>query len=138
MRAWLEYREDGKPYFQYIPFRLLSAVGLIRSHMFRLNQVKPDPLYAVAEVKHACGAVAQVHDAISHIGAAVIDPDDDPLAILEVGHLDEGSQRQRTVCSREFEHVEVFAAGRGFAVKLFSIPGGGSYLEGLFSSFGCF
>src|SRR5215813_13510723 len=88
-------------------FRLLSAIGLIQRHVFGLNQVKPDPLHAVAEVEHPRGTVAQVHDAIAHVGAAVIDPDDDPLAILEVGYLDEGSQRQRTVRGRELEHIEV-------------------------------
>src|SRR5260221_6100952 len=123
---------------QYTPIRLLCAVTLIQSYAFRLNQVNPDPLHAVAEVEHSGGAIAQVHDAVAHVGAAIIDPDDDPLAVLEVGHLDEGPQRELPVGCREFEHIEVLTAGRGSAVKLLSIPGSISNLVGFGFSLGRF
>src|SRR5690348_8214152 len=135
MRARQECWKAWKPYFPVYSCRLLSAVSLVYRYVLRLNQVKPDPLHAVAEVEHSGGAVAQVHDAIAHIRAAVIDPDDDPLAIFKVGHLYKGSQRQRTMSGCELEHVEILAAGCGLAMKLFAIPGRIAYLVGFGFSF---
>src|SRR4051812_19492457 len=63
---------------QYIPFCLLSAVALIQGNGGRLDQVNADPLHAIAEAEHAGGAVAQVHDAVANVRAAIINADDDP------------------------------------------------------------
>src|SRR5471030_27232 len=59
-------------------FRLLCAKTLVRRHIFRLNQVNANTLYAVPEIEHSGGAVAQIHDAVANVRTAVIDPDNDP------------------------------------------------------------
>src|SRR5215813_7515039 len=108
MRGKTRIQSSGKPCSQYIPdcsrfWELLPAVALVERHALRLDQVNSDPLHAVAEVKHPGSAIAQVHDPVAHIGAAVIDADDDPLAVLEVGHLDESPQRELPVRGRKLE-----------------------------------
>src|ERR1700704_3325150 len=115
-------------------FRLLCAISLIYSHIFRLNQVDPDPLHAIAEIEHPRSTVAQIHDSVSYVRSPIIDPNNDPFAVLQVGYLDERSQRELPVSGCELEHVEIFTACCGLAVKLLAVPGCCTYLIGFLFS----
>src|SRR5947209_16800759 len=101
---------------------------MIYSHIFRLDQINPDTFHAIAEIEHPGGAIAQVHDSVPDVRAAIIHPNDDPLAILQVGYLYESPKRELPVRGCEFKHVKVFAAGCGPAVELLAVPGGCAYL----------
>src|SRR5258708_24375004 len=109
---------------------LFRAVSLVGSHIFRLDQVKPDALNAVAKAEHARRAVAQIHNPVADVGAAVIDPYHNPLTVSQVGHLNKRSQRELPVGCGYFKHVKILPTGRGSAVKLLTVPGGVANLVG--------
>ena len=74
-------------------FSLIDAlITTIHRHIFRLNQVNADTLNAITEIEHPGSAVAQVHNAVSHVRSPIIDPNNDPLAIFQVRHLYESPQ----------------------------------------------
>src|SRR5947209_8849388 len=113
----------------YLFVRGLFAHALLGgSHSLGLDQVKPDPFDPGMEVEHAGCSIAEIHDAAAHIRPPVIDPDDDPLAVPQVGHLYISTQRKLAMGGGEFEHVEVVTAGGLFSVELLAVPGSASYL----------
>src|SRR5262249_39256031 len=87
-------------------------------------------LDSAAEVQHAGGTVTQVHDPTLDIRTTVVDPDNNPLPVVQVGDLDVGPQGKLAMGRRQLEHVEVFPTGCGSAVKLFAVPGGKANLVG--------
>src|ERR1051326_932610 len=115
-------------------FYCYELITAIHRHIFRLDQINADTLYAITEIEHPGGTVAQVHNPVSYVRSPIIDPNDDPLAVLQVRYLYETPKREFPVGGCEFEHIEVLAAGRGLAVELLAIPGGSSYLVGFWFS----
>src|SRR5580765_5167106 len=103
--------------------------------MLGLNQVNPYPLHAIAEIEHSGCAIAQIHDPVAYIRTAVIDPNNDPLAIFKVCHLYKASQRELPVSGCELKHIKVLAAGCGLAMELLAVPGSASYLIGFLFNF---
>lgn len=118
----------------YVLFVCYELVTAIHSHIFRLNQINADALNAITEIEHPSGAVAQVHNPVSHVRSAIIDSNDDPLAVLQVRYLYKTPKRELPVGGCEFEHVKVLTASRGLAVELLAIPGSSSYLVGFWFS----
>ena len=57
-------------------------------------------------------APGQVDDAARLEGSAVIDADDDAIAVIDPGYADAGAEGQRPVCGRQILRVEYFP-GRG-------------------------
>src|SRR5262249_55109696 len=102
----------------------------IRRHRIRLDYIQAYTLDSAPEVQHPSGTVAQVHDPALNIGTTVVDPDNNPLPVVKVRHLDVGPERKLAMSRCQLEHVEVFPAGCGPAVKLFAVPGGKANLVG--------
>ena len=98
------------------------------SHRFRLNDVQTDFFDSGMEIEHSGSAVAQVHDPALNERSTVVDADDYRFPISQVGDPDIGPQGKLAVRSGHFEHVEVFTAGGGSAVKAFTVPGSIAYL----------
>jgi len=110
-------------------FRSSNAL-LGRRDRLGLDQVQADLLYAPVEIQHPSCAVAKVEDTVLHIRTPVIDPGDDPLAILEVGDLNQAAEGKLAVGGSHLKHVKIFTACGGPSVKALAIPGGVSNLVG--------
>src|SRR6478672_3329429 len=103
--------------------------------MLGLNQVNPHPLHAIAEIEHSGCAIAQIHDPVTYIRTAIIDPDNDPLTIFQVRDLYKASQGELPVSGCELKHIKVLTAGCGLAMELLPVPGSASYLIGFLFNF---
>src|SRR5215813_9833470 len=106
----------------------LKLITADDSNRLWFDHIQANPLNATTEAEHAGGAVAQVHDPPFDVGPAVIDPDDDPLPILQIRDLHISSEGKLAMGRGELEHVKILAAGRGSAMKLLSVPGGNAHL----------
>jgi hypothetical protein len=97
-----------------------------------LQNIEPYWLQArAAQADHASRPVGQIDDPGLGQRAAVIDPDNDGFAVLQVGDPDNGAQGQMPVGCGELVHIKGFAAGGSLAVEGVSVPGGSAYLVGL-------
>ena len=76
---------------------------------------------AAAYAYGAGGATTEVED--SSFGAAVVDFDDDLLAVVLVGDEDEGSEFYFPVCGGESLLAEYFAAGGFSAFEAVGVEG---------------
>ncbi len=88
------------------------------------HQLDPDPGRAGPQDPQLVRrAVGEIQDAVTVERAAVIDPDYDSLAILQIGDFQIGRQRQVLVCGRDIFLVIEFAIGGVETMKAGSIPG---------------
>src|SRR4051812_16392742 len=91
---------------------------VVTGHDLWLNHLKSDPGEAAGlEVQHLGCAVRDVHDSVPYVGPAVIDLDDEPFTVPEVGYLDPTAQRQCFACSRVLIHIVRLTAGGRTALE---------------------
>src|SRR5258708_30047652 len=101
--------------------------------MGRLREMPPllgrGPLYldageaGLVDAKLPGGFLGEV-DRPAIAGAAVVDPHGDAAAVLRVGDLDLGLERQRRVRRRQLLGVEALAVGGAVAAELGPVPRG--------------
>ena len=65
-----------------------------------------------------------VDHAVVRVGPAIVDPQQQCAAVVEIGDVGVGGQRQGRVRRRQRPHVEYLAVGRAAAVEIFGIEGG--------------
>src|SRR5579863_386547 len=97
-----------------------------------LGQIQPNTLQSlVLKLKHLGSAEGKVDNAARYNWTAIVDPDENNSTVVEVRHPHPASQRKGRMGSGQIIHVIGFAAGRGLADKVFSIPRSSSHLIGL-------
>src|SRR5215469_7748888 len=88
------------------------------------NQVQTHPLQSTrAELQCLRRSIRQIDDPARHDRSAVIDPDDDRLAIPQIRHLDIASERNPQVRCGHVVHVVLLAAGCFLTLKVSAVPG---------------
>src|SRR4029077_20189803 len=90
-----------------------------------------DPVGAIAQhVELRGGRVREIDDSIAYEGTAVVDPDHDTAAVLQIGDAHVRGQRERLVSSRHAVHVVGLADRGPRLVETGPVPGGDAALPG--------
>src|SRR5579863_144074 len=96
---------------------------LVNGFLVRLDQIQTDTLQsAMTELQSLRSTVREVDDAARYDRSAVIDPDNDGFAVVQVGHLHITSDGKCEVGSGHIVHFVRFAAGGRFAFELVPVP----------------
>jgi hypothetical protein len=84
-----------------------------------------------AKADGAGGGVGEVDDAVVDHGAAVVDADEDCLAVAQIGDANPASEGEGAMGAGEGVHIEVFAGGGLVSLEVEAVPGGLAGLEPL-------
>ncbi len=109
-----------------------SAVKRCEFKLLALALKASDEHAGRAGIAHAkllrCRA-GEVDDAAAGVGAPVVDAHNDAFAVPEIRDPDPRAEGQELVGGREAVLVVGFAAGRGQALALRAVPGGGAGMD---------